>query len=587
MKGNRSLYVASIIAIALATFISVTVPLVIKTAIDSIIGDKTLSGTTNNIVQLLGGRDFLNKNLWVCGVIIITLTIFNGLFLFLKGKWSSEASEGIARNIRERLYDHLQRLPYNYHVKASSGELIQRCTSDVETIRGFLAAQFVEIGRAIFMITLVSIIMFSLNVKLALVAMISVPIIFAFAFIFFKKVQKVFLKCDESEGRLSAAIQENLSGMRVVRAFAMQSSEIDRFAEKNKEYRDLVYKLIRLLAMYWSLSDALCLLQIGAILIVGSYWASKGMITLGTLIVFTTYEGMLLYPVRQMGRILTDMGKAFVSATRIYEILDEKEELMEENSERPKIKGEIEVRNLNFDYEEGKEVLKDISFKVKRGQTVAILGSTGSGKTSLVNLLLRLYDYDKGSIKVDGVELKHIDKAWIRKNIGIASQEPFLFSKTIKENIMLAKDNAQEDEVFEAAEIAAVHHTIMDFEKGYETAVGEKGVTLSGGQKQRVTIARTVLNNYPILIFDDSLSAVDTETDAAIRRSLNKRSKDVTTFIISHRVTTLKEADIILVLDKGRLVQTGNHHKLIGEEGLYKRIWEIQNCLEKEVDEAI
>jgi ATP-binding cassette subfamily B protein len=260
---------------------------------------------------------------------------------------------------------------------------------------------------------------------------------------------------------------------------------------------------------------------------------------------------------------------------------------MEENGLKPEIKGELEFDNVCFEYAENKPILKNITFKVKRGQTVALLGPTGSGKTSLVNLIPRLYDYTSGSIKIDGIELNTIDKKWVRKNVGMASQEPFLFSKTLKENIMLSNENADDDDVYNAAGIASIHNSILEFEEGYDTPVGEKGVTLSGGQKQRVTIARTILNNYPVLIFDDSLSAVDTETDAAIRKALKERSMDVTTFIISHRITTLSEADIILVLDKGRLVQIGNHEKLISVDGLYKNIWCIQNSLEQDLEDDL
>jgi ATP-binding cassette, subfamily B, bacterial len=586
MKGRRLLYSAAIFSVGMATLMSVVVPLVVKTTIDSIIGNKAIEAASISlIINFLGGKNLLRNNLWICGIIIILLTLVNGLFLYLKGKWSSIAAESIAKNTREKLYDHLQRLPYDYHVKAQTGDLIQRCTSDVETIRSFLAVQFVEVGRTIFMVVFVSIIMFSLNLRLAFVSITAVPIIFIYAFIFFQKVQKAFLEVDESEGRLSTSIQENLTGMRVVRAFGKQSYEIKRFDEKNSEFRDLLYKLIKILAWYWSISDLICFVQIVSILVLGSYWTINGSITLGTLVVFLTYEGMLLWPVRQMGRILTDMGKSFVSATRIFEILDVPVEAMEENFLKPEIKGNIEFNNICFEYEEDKLVLKDISFKVEKGMTVAILGPTGSGKTSLVNLLPRLYDYKTGSIKIDGTELNMIDRKWIRRNIGIALQEPFLFSKTIMENIKLAKDEATEGDVYESSRIASIHDSIMEFDKGYETAVGEKGVTLSGGQKQRVTIARTIINNYPILIFDDSLSAVDTETDAEIRRALNRRSKEVTTFIISHRITTLSEADLILVLDKGKIVQSGKHEVLSKQEGLYKKIWEIQNSLERELED--
>lgn len=587
MKGNRIKYSGAILAIAISTYISIQIPLIVRFSVDHVIGKKEVevSKFITFILSIFEKNNIDAANLWICGIAIIALTALNGLFQFLKGKWASEASEAIARNTRERLYDHLQKMPYDYHVKAETGDLLQRCSSDVETIRRFLAVQFAEMGRGMFMLISVSVIMFTLNTKLALISMTAIPFLFIFAFVFFTKVQKVFLICDESEGRLSTTIQENLTGMRVVRAFGKERYEIDRFDEKSSEYRDLVYKLIRLLAYYWSISDGLCLIQIASILVIGAYLSSLGVISIGTLLVFMTYEGMLLWPVRQMGRILTDMGKSFVSAKRIFEILDAPTEKMEENGMKHDIKGSIEFDNVSFQYDEGKPVLKNISFRVEAGQTVAILGPTGSGKTSLVNLIPRLYDYGTGSIKIDGIELNTIDKKWIRKNVGIALQEPFLFSKTIKENILLSKDHARDEEVYTAAGIASVHDTIMEFEQGYETAVGEKGVTLSGGQKQRVTIARTILNNYPILIFDDSLSAVDTETDAAIRTALKKRSKEVTTFIISHRITTLSEADIILVLDKGKLVQKGTHEELVDCEGLYKKIWTIQNSLEKDFEE--
>jgi ATP-binding cassette subfamily B protein len=296
---------------------------------------------------------------------------------------------------------------------------------------------------------------------------------------------------------------------------------------------------------------------------------------------------MLLWPIRQMGQILTDMGKTFVSIGRIQEILDIPEEEMDKNGLKPEIQGGIEFKDVWFEYEKGNPVLKNISFRIKKGQTVSIMGPTGSGKTTLVNLLSRLYEYTGGSIKIDGVEIKKINKEWLRQNTGMVAQEPFLYSKTISENISLARKQSSITEVCEAAGIAAVHNVIQEFGKGYDTIVGEKGVTLSGGQKQRVTIARTVINEYPILIFDDSLSAVDTETDAQIRKALKERSRNVTTLIISHRITTLSESDLILVLDKGELVQSGTHEELICQEGLYKRVWDIQGTLEEDIENEL
>ncbi len=589
MKGKRLLYFGAIISIGFATMFSFLSPLIIRLTIDSIIGGKEINAPIMiiNMIEKIGGTGMLARNLWICGLALILLSVLNGIFTYFRGKWSAVASESTARGIRNNLYDHLQHVTYDYHVKAETGDLIQRCTSDVETVRAFLATQFVEIGRALFMISMASIIMLSMDVRMTMVAMIVVPIIFAFAVIFFMKVKKAFKESDEAEGRLSTVLQENLTGVRVVRAFARQDYEIDKFDAKNAEYRDLTYKLLKLLATYWSFSDMLCMLQIGTVLVFGSYWTSIGNMSLGTLIVFTTYEGMLLWPIRQMGRILTDLGKTIVSLKRIEEILEQPLEEASESDQKPKIKGTIEFKNVTFGYNENKPILKNVSFKVNAGQTVAILGPTGSGKTSLVHLLPRLYDFQSGSITIDGIDIRNIEKKWLRKHIGIVLQEPFLYSKSIIENIGLAKENAVEAEIYRAAQTASVHNVIEEFEKGYDTLVGERGVTLSGGQKQRVAIARTLILDCPVLVFDDSLSAVDTETDTAIRKALKHGDKKATTFIISHRITTLSEADFIVVLDEGEVVQIGTHNELINSPGLYQRIWSIQNALEEEIDNDI
>lgn len=585
MKGNLLLYAGAVLSIGLATIISMVSPLIVRFTVDSVIGNEAavLPLWIENIIQSIGGMEVIRRNIWICGLALLGINVFNGLFSYLKGKWTAQAAESIAKSLRDRLYSHLQSLTYDYHVKAETGDLIQRCTSDVETIRRFLAVQLVEVGRAVFMLAIALLIMLSLDVRMTIASMVVIPVIFSFSALFFVKVKQSFLKADESEGRLSNTLQENLTGVRVVRAFGRQAFENDKFDERNTEFTHLSYKVIRLLALYWSLSDLIALLQIGIVVVMGVYFAAAGKITLGTLMVFVSYVSMLLWPIRQMGRILTDMGKTLVSVGRIQEILDVPAETQDPDCVKPSIARDIVFRNVSFAYEEGRPVLKDLTFEVKKGQTVAILGPTGSGKSSLVHLLQRLYDYQEGSITIGGVELKKIDKKWLRQRVGIVLQEPFLFSKTIKENIGIAKRDVRDEEIFEASRIASVHTVIQEFENGYETPVGERGVTLSGGQKQRVAIARTLIQDSDILIFDDSLSAVDTETDAAIRKELKKRSKNVTTFIISHRITTLSEADLILVLEDGRLIQSGTHEQLMNQPGLYQRIWSIQNSLEQEL----
>ncbi|MBN2543125.1 ABC transporter ATP-binding protein [bacterium] len=590
MEGNRTLYTLAILSVGLATVFSLIRPLVLRVVIDSIIGDTPLQAPewVKDLVSTLGGKETLARNLWIAAILIVIFTLLNGIFLYLKGKWSAIGAEATAMKIREKLYDHLQHLPFDYHVKAETGDLIQRCTSDVDTIRRFLSFQLVEIGRVIFMIGSILPFMLVLDAKMTLISMAAVPLIFLFAMLFFIKVKKAFQVSDEAEGSLSTVLQENLTGVRVVRAFARQAYEIAKFETKNRDYKNLTYRLIVLLGWYWSISDFLCLTQIAAVLILGVYWASVGRITLGTLVVFITYEGMLLWPVRQMGRILTDMGKALVSLERIKEILDEKPEehelayvpgIMHTTAFKPWIAGNVEFKDVCFGYDAKRPILKDITFSVRKGQTVALLGPTGSGKSTLMLLLARLYDYQSGSITIDGNELKNMDKKWVRENVGIVLQEPFLFSKTIKENIGIAKMDADDEEIFEVAKIAAVHDVIEGFDKGYESPVGERGVTLSGGQKQRIAIARTLVKNCPILILDDSLSAVDTETDAAIRKALKSRTSRATTFIISHRITTLAEADMILVLEDGEITQKGTHAELINQTGLYNRIWTLQNSV--------
>ena len=581
--GYKVMYLFGMLSIIISQAFNTIGPLIIRTAIDSIIGTEPItSGITQKIVDLLGGRSYLSNSLWVLGVLIVLNTALRGIFLYYKNTLASKSSENITMRIRNKLYDHIQRLPYEYHVKAETGELIQKCTSDVDTIRRFLGIQLVEVAGSIFMLLFILWIMFSLNIKMVFISIAFLPFIFGFAVIFFKRVQRDFEKSDDAEAKLSTTIQENLTGIRVVKAFARENFELEKFDIKNFDFRTKVNKLILNLSAYWAISDFLSMIQVGIVIVIGSYLVILGEITLGTLVAFITYVNMLIWPIRQMGRTLTDMGKASISIKRIDEILVESIENLDQTGSKTKIIGNIDFNNVSFGYEEDRLVLEDISFRVKAGQTIAIIGSTGSGKSSLVHLLPRLYEYNKGSIKVDGVELNTIDKHWIRKNVGLVLQEPFLYAKSIKENIKLADPSMVDDKVFEAAKIASVHEDINSFEEKYETLVGERGVSLSGGQKQRMAIARTIINDSPIVIFDDSLSAVDTETDVSIRGALKIRKNKATTIIISHRISTVAEADLILVMDKGQIVQRGTHKDLIEEEGLYKRVYTIQSSYEEE-----
>ncbi|MGM0419845.1 MAG: ABC transporter ATP-binding protein [Bacillota bacterium] len=578
MEGKHLKYVLSVLFVGLASVFMLINPLIIRVTIDSIIGDDPLNlpAFLLRVINRFGGKEFLLNSLWLPAGLIVLLTLLRGIFLFLKGKWSAEGAEHFARNLREELFEHLQYLDFSYHIKKDTGDLIQRCTSDLETIRKFMAVQLVEVGRAFFMLTSVLLIMLRLDKFMTLISLISVPMIFTFAYIFFKNVRKAFKDSDEAEARLSTVIQENLTGVRVVKAFARQPHEYERFKEKNREHKELTFRLIKLLAYYWSLSDIICFLQIGLVLIVGAVRATSGQITLGTLVVFTTYIGMLLWPVRQTGRILTDLGKAVVAVERINEILAEPKEDFRGYGYKSEIKGNIEIKNISFAYLGEEKVIDNMSFKVRAGEKLGILGPTGSGKSTLTYLLTRLLDYQEGSIKIEGKELKEYDRSWIRENIGLVLQEPFLFARDIKNNIGIAVNDVTESEIERAASVAAFDHVVNDFDKGYATEVGERGVSLSGGQKQRLAIARTLIRDCPVLIFDDSLSAVDTNTDAMIRSALKERYGEKTMIIISHRINTLADSDRILVIDKGQVVQRGRHEDLICEPGLYRNTWQMQ-----------
>lgn len=582
MQGKRWRYASAISAEVLGTGFAFLIPLVIRFTIDSVIGDEPFSLPVwlDAILQQMGGRSTLQTTLWLVALLMVTLVLLQGVFTYLKGRWAAAASESIIRRLRDRLYDHLQHLPFAYHARAETGDLVQRCTSDVETIRRFLAVQVVELGRAIIMLGFMVPIMWKLHPGLTGISMISVPLLLAFAYLFFRWVKSAFQEADEAEGALSAVLQENLTGIRVVRAFARQEHEIAKFEKRNVRLRDHWTRLLRLLAWYWSVSDFIVMSQVAAVLITGTIWAAHGAITLGTLVVFVTYESMLLYPVRQMGRVLTDLGKTFVSLGRIRQILDEPPEEQDVShgfTPLPRLAGEIEFRNLSFSYDSQEPVLHDISFRVRTGETVAILGPTGSGKSTLVNLLPRLFDYTEGSIFLDGRELREYPRHEIRRQTGIVLQEPFLYSGTLRDNLRSGKQDVHDAEIYEASQTAAIHDVILSFEKGYDTLVGERGVTLSGGQKQRVAIARTILRDPAILILDDSLSAIDAETEVRIQEALRNRRGRATTFVIAHRLSTVQEADLILVLEEGRITQTGKHAELIAQEGLYKRLWSIQN----------
>ncbi|HCE14371.1 MAG TPA: ABC transporter ATP-binding protein [Clostridiales bacterium] len=586
---NWTHFLWALIATIMMVIIGFLTPLLLSEIVDSILGSEpfTMPDFLMNPINALGGRDFLRQNLWIPALALILMNVVNGVFTFIKGRSSAIASENIARKLRNDLYRHLQHLPFAYHVKAQAGELIQRCTSDVDTIRRFLAVQVMEVVNTVLMVVIAMSILLPRSVPITLYSLILVPPLFCFATWFFKMVHKSFEVADEADGVLNAVLQENLSGVRVVRAFGQQEREVEKFDRVNNDLRKKNLRLNELLAIYWGGGDAISMTQTLLTLVVCIIYACNGWITVGTLIVFTSTLGMLLFPIRQLGRTLSDAGKAMVSMKRVQAILHEKAEPDEPNALKPDLHGDIVFDHVSFAYpDDNVPVLRDVSFTIPAGKTAAVLGGTGSGKSTMMYLLQRLYAPTSGKITIGGVDIQQIDRKYLRAHVGLILQEPFLYSKSIRENVGITAPEQEAERIEHAADIASASGFIAKADKGWETVVGERGVTLSGGQKQRIAIARTLLKDNNILIFDDSLSAVDTETDAQIRAALRHEQKDVTTLIISHRVTTLSQADLILVLENGQITQQGTHAELCSQPGLYQRINSIQNALEEELTQA-
>ena len=531
-------------------------------------------------------RENPGKMLTIAALAVILLAAINIAANYYSKVFAAKGSESFVKGMRDQLYDHIQKLPYSWHVKNQTGDIIQRCTSDVDVVRNFVTNQLMEVFRIIFLIVFYMVIMFSMNVKISLIAVSFFPIVILYSGYFFSKIAQHFQEADEAEGILSSVVQENLTGVRVVRAFGRESFERKRFDEKNERFAGLWIYLGKFLSLYWSIGDLITGIQILTVICMGVLFTVDGNLTVGEFIAFVSYNSSMAWPVRSLGRIISEMSKAGVSIDRIAYILDEKEEDDRPGVTKPAINKDIVFDKVNFKYEEGAAVLKDVSFTVPAGKTFAILGNTGSGKSTLVHLLNRLYDLPDGcgKITIGGVDIRDIDRQYLRSQIGMVLQEPFLYSGSIKENVGITKESSAFDDIREACEIACVDSAIDSFTDGYETIVGERGVTLSGGQKQRVAIARMLVEHTPVMIFDDSLSAVDAQTDAMIREALKKRMAGTTVILIAHRITTLMQADCIMVLEDGAVAEMGSHEQLMEHHGIYRRIYDIQMNTQLDAD---
>lgn len=585
LKGAKRFFVTSILSAGITALADMLQPQIIRAAVDCAIGGKesNFPAFITNFVNSIGGFAFLGDNLWILAIAIIVVATFQVLSQFMFRVFNTKAAETLVKSMRDQLFSHIERLPFSWHMKNKTGDIIQRCTSDIDTAKNFLSEQLTSVFRIVILLVLSITFMLSMHWKLSLIAFIPMPLIIAYSIRFHGRVHDGFLDCDENEGKLSAMAQENLTGVRVVRAFGRERAEIDKFQKQNDYYTGLWVSMGKVLSRFWSISDILSGIQVMLVILFGALFCVDGYLTEGEYIAFISYNTMLVWPIRQLGRMISEMSKAGVSIDRVAYIMNSPIEQDDPGATDAPMNGDICFENVNFHYENAPQMLHNINFSMKAGTTLGILGGTGSGKSTLMLLLDKLYllDEDSGRITIGGTDIRKIRTAHLRKNIGMVLQEPFLFSRTIAENIGIVSPRLNMEAVRSAAAAAALDETITSFASGYETIVGERGVTLSGGQKQRAAIARMLMQDVPIMVFDDSLSAVDTETDAKIRQAIAQRFGKASVILISHRIATLSAADKIIVLDRGRIVEEGTHDELKVNGGIYQKIYETQSGIQE------
>lgn len=535
------------------------------------------------LIDWYESQDDVLKTIILVSTTMIALQALRSVMRFLTNYYQGALAQYIGYDMRLKVYSHVCNLSFSYHNGADVGDLIQRSTSDIDEVSSFVSANvpnfiniFVTVGIGAYQV-------YQISPVLMWISIIIVPITGISSIIYFKYCNKQFERIENAESKMTTIIQENVNSARVVRAFANEKYEFEKMDKASYDYSFKQRKFLTVMSIFWGFNDGMVFIQYALTLLAGIFLAKEGLVDGADIVAALLLMGMLIWPMRGLGRIVASFGKASVAANRIGEVLDEKSEFEINGLEKPVIKGNIEFKNVSFKFDDiNKTLLNNVSFNIKRGQTIALVGKTGSGKSTICNLLTRFLEYNDGSILIDGVELKNIDKKYLRENIKYVLQDPFLYSKTVYENIAITKENLNKDAVYKAAKVAAIHNEVAKFDKGYDTIVGEKGTTLSGGQKQRVAIARMLVTESPVIIFDDSLSALDTKTDVLIRKALKMKDDNQTMIIITHRTTTAKEADLILVLEDGCISQSGTHDELVKEAGLYSKLWGIQGELEKE-----
>lgn len=580
MQGHIKWYALGLVLIFALQYFRTLTPLFIQHVVDVTFGFET-SNLPGFIQPLLVG-DTLRVELLLIASVSIGFTAVRMLLIFTRRVIHAHFVETTAYKMRNKLYGHLQNLSYEYHTHAETGDLIQRVTTDVETYTTFIGEQLVEVVRMASLMAFALFQMAQMSPLMTLVSSIIAPVIFMLSFIYFKRVKTVFKDVEEAEGSMTTTVQESMTGVRVVKAFNNEIYEVNKFQGKSEDFRDKTFHLIHLMAWFWGGTDFLIFGQYALTASIGIVQVLNGNLQTGQFIAFLSLLGLIVWPIRQLGRIIADFGKTSVALDRIESILEAPSEHENDAARTLDITGHIVFKNVSFQFsDDTKHLLNDISLEIKPGERVALIGRTGSGKSTLLKLLLRLYPIDQGTIEIDGVPIEQINKKHLRSEMGMVLQEPFLYSRSVYDNIAIMNRKLPKERILNAASTASVHTDIKQFERGYDTVVGERGVTLSGGQKQRLAIARMLLDPKPVLMFDDSLSAVDTETDRRIREALETTFKKSTVIMITHRITTAMEADKIFVLDEGKIVQKGTHESLIKEAGMYRRLWAIQSNLQE------
>lgn len=520
-------------------------------------------------------------SLLLFGVLVLLLALLRGLFMFFMRQTLILMSRHIEYDLKNEIYAHYQKLSLAFFRRNNTGDLMNRVTEDVSRVRMYVGPAIMYAINTTVLFILVIISMVSVNVKLAIFSLLPLPILVVLIYFINTKINKRSERIQQQLSRLSSLVQETFSGIRVIKAYVRENSIRDKFAEESNRYKSNSMALVNVQALYFPIMLLLVGLSTIITVYIGGIEVMNGTITSGNIAEFIVYVNMLTFPVSSLGWVTTLIQRASASQKRINEFLHTEPQITS-GDEKLRIKGEIKFRNVSFTYPDtGIKALKDVSFHVKPGEFLAIIGKTGSGKSTIANLLLRMYDTDAGEILIDGKDVKSLDLMTYREQTGFVPQDVFLFSDTIANNISFGTENSRA-KVEQAAKDAAVYDNITKFEEGFDTLIGERGLTLSGGQKQRVSIARAIVKEPQILIFDDSLSAVDTRTEEEILSNLGRVMKDKTAVLISHRVSTIKNADKIIVMENGEVIEAGNHTTLIEQKGAYYDLYQKQLLEEEE-----